>query len=134
MQSDYGLPYFRSDSLNSLEFRSRAAIKFESVFFNMNKFLGFRFAPFVSAQFFLLKPTINPNNISDGYSAFGGGVRTRNENLVFGTLELRGFYFPRVSSAGMSRWKIVFTSNLRFKYNSSLVHKPDFVGLNYINY
>lgn len=131
LQSDYGLPYFRSDSLNILEFTSRAAIKFESVFFNMNKFLGFRFAPFVSVQFFLLKPTVNPNNISDGYTAVGGGIRTRNENLVFGTLELRGFYFPRVSSTEMSKWKIVFTSNLRFKYNSTLIHKPDFVGLNY---
>lgn len=131
LQSDYGLPYFRSDSLNNLEFKSRATVKLESVFFNLNKILGFRFAPFVFGQFFLLKPVINPNNKSEGYSALGGGVRTRNENLVFGTLELRAFYFPRVSSPEMSRWKIVFTSNLRFKYNSTLVNRPDFVGLNY---
>ncbi|MFT3911557.1 MAG: hypothetical protein QM737_19185 [Ferruginibacter sp.] len=131
LQSDFGLPYFRSDSLNILEFSSRAALKVETVFFNMHRFLGFRFAPFIFTQFFLLQPTVNPNKRSDGYSAFGGGVRARNENLVFGTLELRGFYFPRISAAEMSRWKIVFTSNLRFKYNSSFVNKPDFVGLNY---
>lgn len=133
LQSDYGLPYFRSDSLNTLEYSFRMALKLESVFYNMRKIAGFRLAPFVSAQFFLVKPTMNPGNVQQGFTALGGGIRTRNENLVFGTLELRAFYFPRISSPEMQRWKIIFTSNLRFKYNSSLVRKPDFVNINYSN-
>jgi hypothetical protein len=131
LQSDFGLPYFKSDSLNILEANSRATIKLESVFFNLHKFLGFRFAPFIFAQFSFLRPLYNnPSNNTDGYTSVGGGVRTRNENLVLGTVELRGFYFPRVSTNQMSRWKIQFNANLRFKYNSTLVSPPNFVGVN----
>ncbi len=130
LQSEFGLPYFRSDSLNYLEASSRITLKLESVFFNLRKFLGFRFAPFISTEVAFLKPVNIPGNKTDAYWALGGGVRTRNENLVFGTIELRGFYFPRVSTSEMSRWKLVFTSNLKFKYNSVLVTRPDFIELN----
>ena len=129
LQSDFGLPYFRSDSLY-VEADSRATLKVESVFFNLHKFLGFRFAPFVFTELSYLKPVINPMHTTNKYTAFGGGIRTRNENLVLGTVELRGFYFPRVTVASMSKWKIEFTANLKFKYNSAFVKKPDFVIAN----
>jgi hypothetical protein len=131
LTNEFGIPYFRADSLNILEFNSRATFKLESVFFNLHKFLGFRFAPFLFAQVSFLKPVINPNNKTDNYGAFGAGIRTRNENLVLGTLELRGFYFPRLSTAEMARWKIVITTNLRSKYNAVLIERPDFSQVNY---
>ena len=130
LQSDFGLPYFRTDSLNFLEAVSRATFKFESVFFNLNKYLGFRFAPFIFTEVSFLKPVVNPTNKTDQYTSLGAGIRTRNENLVLGTIELRAYYFPQVVTIGMSRWKFAFTSNLRFKYNSTLVSKPDIVGVN----
>lgn len=131
LTNDFGIPYFRADSLNILEFNSRATFKLESVFFNMHKFLGFRFAPFLFTQISLLQPTVNPGNKTENYGAFGAGVRTKNENLVIGTLELRGFYFPKLSTAQMSRWKIVITTNLRPKYNAVLLKRPDFSQVNY---
>ena len=63
------------------------------------------------------------------YSAIGAGVRTRNENLVFGTIELRGFYFPR-TTLHMSSFKVEINTNIRFKYNSTFIRRPDFVLTN----
>jgi hypothetical protein len=65
----------------------------------------------------------------DIYSAVGAGSRIRNENLVFGTVELKGFYFPR-TNLQLSPWNISITTNLKFKYNSNLLNKPDFVQVN----
>jgi hypothetical protein len=130
LQSEFGLPYFRSDSLNYLEATERATFKLETVFFNMRRYLGFRFAPFISTEVSFLKPVNSTTGKQDAYWALGGGMRTRNENLIFGTIELRCFYFPRVSTTDMAKWKVVLTSNLRYKYNSTLVQKPDIVQLN----
>jgi hypothetical protein len=107
----------------------RTTLKLESVFFNTNKLLGFRFAPFVFTDFSFLRPLGASFSKTTGYSALGGGVRTRNENLVFGTLELRGYYFPRVEP-GFDNWKVEFSTNIRFKYNSNFIRRPDFVIFN----
>ena len=123
LESNYGLPYFR----NNRDFSDiRSTIKFESVFYNLKKFFGFRFAPFVFSDLTLLKPLNKSVELTKGFTAVGGGLRTRNENLVFGTVELRGYVFPRVYE-GMRGWKIEVNTNIRFKYNSSFIRKPDFI-------
>ena len=129
LTSDFGLPYFNTDSTDIILADTRATIKFESVFFNLRKFLGFRFAPFAFTEFSFVKPIGKPANNTNGYSAVGGGIRTRNENLIFGTIELRGYYFPRITNA-MSHWKVELSTNIKFKYNSSFIKKPDFVQAN----
>ncbi len=123
LNSDFGLPYFSNGVLNS-DFR--ATIKAESVFYNTTKVLGFRFAPFVFGDAILLKPSKNNFQHSDIFTAIGGGVRTRNENLVFGTVELKGYYFPRVNGQ-MKGWKVELNSNIRFKFISRFISRPDFV-------
>ncbi len=129
LQSEFGLPYFRTDSVNTIEARSRATVKLESVFFNLRKFFGFRFAPFAFTEFSFLAPINNMGKKTTTFSAIGGGVRTRNENLIFGTIEVRGFYFPRVTK-GLEPWKVELSLNLKFRYNSSFIKKPDFVKTN----
>ena len=123
LNSDFGLPYFGNGVLNS---DLRATVKAESVFYNTTKVLGFRFAPFVFGDAILLKPSKDNLQHSDIFTAIGGGIRTRNENLVFGTVELRGFYFPRVNGQ-MKGWKIEINSNIRFKFKSRFISRPDFV-------
>jgi len=123
LKSEYGLPYFRFDTTES---DVRATVKLESVFFNLLRILGFRFAPFAFADFSFLKPLDASIKGTNGYSALGGGVRTRNENLVFGTIELRGYYFPRVVD-GMKNWKVDVSTKVIFKYNSTFIRRPDFV-------
>lgn len=126
LRSVFGLPYVRNLTGPAEE---RTTLKLESVFFNTNKLLGFRFAPFVFTDFSFLRPLGASFSKTAGYSALGGGVRTRNENLVFGTLELRGYYFPRVEP-GFDNWKVEFSTNIRFKYNSNFIRRPDFVIFN----
>ena len=92
----------------------------------MQKFWGFRLAPFLFADMSMLTPTNRPFAKTDLYSEVGAGIRTRNENLTFGTIELRGFYFPR-AFPGMKNYRIELGTNIRFKYNSTFIRKPDFV-------
>jgi hypothetical protein len=126
LNSIYGLPYFNPENINA---DLRSTIKLESVFYNTKKILGFRFAPFVFTDASLLKPVKQQLNKSDLFTAIGGGVRTRNENLVFGTIELKGYYFPR-TNGDMKNWRVELNTNVRFKYISSFIRRPDFVIAN----
>lgn len=126
LESSFGLPYFRNSADVADE---RATARFESVFYNTNTLLGFRFAPFLFTDASLLRPLDQPLSQTKGYTAIGGGFRTRNENLVFGTIELRGYYFPRVYP-GMPAWKIALSSNIRFRYNSTFIRRPDIISTN----
>lgn len=126
LNSVYGLPYFNPENINS---DLRTTVKVESVYYNTTKFLGFRLAPFVFTDFSLVKPIRQNLNKSDLYTAIGGGVRTRNENLVFGTIELKGYYFPR-TNGDMRGWKVELNTNIRFKFISSFIKRPDVVIAN----
>ncbi len=122
LNSTFGLPFFGYPGPSDL----RTTAKAEAVFFNMRKFWGFRLAPFVFADVSVLTPTNQGLAKSALYSDLGIGVRTRNENLTFGTMELRGYYFPK-TLPGMKNYRIEFGTNIRFKYISSFIRKPDFV-------
>jgi hypothetical protein len=126
LNSDYGFRYFNNGSINA---DLRVTLKTESVFYNTRKLLGFRFAPFIFGDIILLKPTKLGINKIDLYSAVGGGIRTRNENLVFGTIELKGYYFPRVNG-DMRGWKVELKSEIRFRYISSFISRPNFIIAN----
>ncbi len=126
ISSIYGLPGTNNKSIKAA---TRITGNFENVFYNNWKFFGFSFAPFGFTNITYLRNS--GSSISDGdiYTSFGAGVRTRNENLVFGTMELRAYYYPR-SVANMHIWNIVFSTALKYKYNSQLVNKPDFAVVN----
>lgn len=126
LEAEHGLPYYRN---GVIEGRARATARAEAAFFQMRRYLGFRFAPFIFTDISLMQPMNEPLKNSNGYSAIGGGVRTRNENLVFGTIELRGFFFPR-KTEGVKNWKVELTTKLRFKYSSDFIRRPDFVVSN----
>ena len=126
LKSEFGLPYFNNDNIYA---DLRVTSKFETVFYNLRKFWGFRFAPFAFGDVCLIKPVNQPLNKSSLFSALGAGVRTRNENLIFGTIELKCFYFPKVVQ-GMGNWQVQVGSNIRFKYNSIFIKKPDFIVAN----
>jgi len=126
LNSNYGLPYMNNEYI---EADLRVTGKMETVFYNTRKVLGFRFAPFAFADASLLKPTRQKLAKSDLFSSIGGGLRTRNENLVFGTVELKAHYFPR-TNGNMNVWKIELNSNIRFKYNSGFIRRPDFIMAN----
>lgn len=126
LKSQYGLDYFQNGTVQS---DLRFTLKGEAVFYNMQKVAGFRFAPFAFGDITVLKQLKMGLNKSDFYSAIGGGIRTRNENLVFGTIELKGYYFPRTTE-GMRNWKVELNSNIRFSYLSNFIRRPDFIIAN----
>lgn len=108
---------------------NRIAVRTESVFFSPWNFINFRFAPFVFANAALF--TIEGDKFSDSkiFSSIGAGIRTRNEALIFGTLELKGYYFPRKNFANES-FRVEFNTNIRFRYNRQFIKRPEFVQIN----
>lgn len=125
INNEFGLQYFRADSLWGTK---RFNIHTETIAFTPWKLLGFRFAPFAFGQMAMISS--NEGSIFDKpYFGFGGGVRTRNENLIFGTVELRVIYYPRTVE-DISSFNVRVTSNLRIKYTGSFVRAPGFVRYN----
>ena len=62
------------------------------------------------------------------FPAVGGGVRTRNENLIFGTIEARFTWLPR-TLYGVNNFTLRLSSNLRLKFTGSFVDPPWFAAL-----
>lgn len=126
LSSIYGLPNVNNTGTFA---SSRYTFNEECVFYNTWKLVGFRFAPFVFANISFLNSGKSIFLNSDGYAAIGTGVRTRNENLIFGTIELKTYYYPRIVGV-MSHWNITINSDIRFRYVTQLIRKPDFVQIN----
>jgi hypothetical protein len=124
LQSDFGLPYYRNGNVAGV---FRSTVKVESVFFNMHKFWGFRFAPFVFAGVSFITPKGESFGKTNGYTALGGGFRTRNENLVLGTIEIKAYVFTRKTYPEMKTLRLEASTNLKFKYRSTFIKRPDFV-------
>jgi hypothetical protein len=127
MESPYGFQGFKNNYVGGY---ARATVQGESVFFSPWRLFYFKFAPFVfsSATVFQFSSEAAATN-TRLYTAIGGGIRTRNESLIFGTIELRASYFPK-KDAFNNNYVIQLNTNLRFKYNENFVHRPEFVSIN----
>jgi hypothetical protein len=126
LESQYGLPEYQNIFLGG---DHRLTLKAETVMLNNWRIVNFRFAPFVFGNASLLTPVGEPLIKTKFYNSLGAGMRTRNESLVFGTLELRGFFFPNRNFDG-SYWRVEFNTNVRFKYNSNFIRRPQFIVVN----
>jgi hypothetical protein len=126
LNSKYALPEF---SYGPIGGSLRASVKAQSVFYSPWSLASFRFAPFVFSDAGLFTPYNTPVNTSNIYTIVGAGLRTRNESLIFGTLELKGYYFLK-KNVYNENWRIDISSDITFKYNSQLVRKPDFIQVN----
>lgn len=127
LESSYGLSDFHNNLRGGI---MRATVKGESVFFSPWNLFFFKFAPFVfgSATAFQY-PYETGYNTKRIYGSVGGGMRTRNESLVFGTIELRGSWFPK-KDAFNNNYLIQLNTNLRFKFNQQFIRRPEFVQMN----
>lgn len=121
-----GLRSFNSDLASG---NCRLALRSETFLFLEQKYFGFRMAPFAAADLAYLGRN---NSLTDDDGVFfgiGGGLRARNENLLFGTFEFRGIIIPR-KLAGDNRLKLSLAVNLQFRYNNNYVSKPDIAEMN----
>ena len=90
-EGDNGIMGFGS---NLLLGQKRLSVTVEPVVFTPWVFLGFRFVFFAYATFGMIGP--ENKSILDNYvySGYGLGIRIRNNNLVFNTLELSVGFYP----------------------------------------
>ncbi|QES87176.1 hypothetical protein [Rhizosphaericola mali] len=124
--SQYGLRNFGLDSTIGSR---RLTFHSETIAYTPKKIFGFLIAPFMAGDLSLLTPPKGNLQRTALYTGFGPGFRIRNENLVFGTIEVRSLYFPK-RVPGLNQFKIGMTANLRFRFNTNYVNKPDIVQLN----
>jgi hypothetical protein len=126
INSIYGIPQLTKERIKG---GTRISANWESIWYNSRSFYGFRQSLFAFANITYIRTVGEPIGTGDIFSSIGGGTRIRNENLIFGTVELKSFYFPR-TNLQLSPWNVSVTTNLKFKYNSNLISKPDFVQVN----
>jgi len=88
-----GFTGFRNDSVGG---RQRLAVNLESVLFSPVNLYGFRFAFFGFADMGFLFGTNEFARQGEILSSIGLGIRVRNDNLVFNTLQVRIGYFPHL--------------------------------------
>jgi hypothetical protein len=119
------IPGFRSDSLKA---SSRLALHAESILYTPWSILGFRFAPFSAVDLVSVScvQCLTNNNL---YWGISGGIRTRNENLIFGTIEMKFTYVPK-DQYGNSKFVFGFKQNLQIKNTGSFVRAPSIILYN----
>jgi hypothetical protein len=119
------IPGFSTDSLQADQ---RLALHLETILYSAWSILGFRMAPFTAID------VVNArceqcNFTNDTYLGFSAGLRTRNENLVFGTIEMKATYIPK-DEYGESKFVFGFKQNIRVKNASSFVRQPTLIRYN----
>jgi hypothetical protein len=126
--SQFGLPEYGNYRINSQPIGGalRTTVKAESVFFSPWSLVAFKFAPFVFSSVSIFSPYLSESRL---LTSVGGGIRTRNESFIFGTIELKGFYFPQKNFSKRS-FDFELSTNLIFKYNTQFIKKPDFIQVN----
>jgi hypothetical protein len=90
---DNGFSGFRNDSARGAQ---RLSLGIESVLFSPAYIYGFRFAFFAFADMSLLFGTNEFVRQGEFLSSIGIGIRIRNDNLVFNTLQIRLGYYPNL--------------------------------------
>lgn len=115
-------------STDSLYADKRLALHGETTLYTPGSLLGFRFAPFAALDVVWVDciSSVRPTDLLWGYSA---GIRTRNENLIFGTMEMKMTYIPE-DEYGRSKFVFGFRQNLRVKNTGSFVKAPSLVRYN----
>jgi hypothetical protein len=112
----------RGFSADSVRGDSKILLRVENVLYTPWILLGFRFAPFVGlSNARLACKTCAEANTS--VWAISGGFRTRNENLIFGTMELR-LTFALPTETTDSQFSFDFTQRLRTRNTRSFVRPP----------
>ncbi|NIJ53089.1 hypothetical protein [Dyadobacter arcticus] len=105
----------------------RLTLGTETVFFSDKSLLGFRIAYFVFADLGLVNGV---SSLWSGplYQGYGLGLRLRNENLTFNTLQLRVGYYPNIP-ANSSPWRFGVDGNVPLRLRDFDISAPSIVPL-----
>ncbi|HEX5169880.1 MAG TPA: hypothetical protein VFW11_11965 [Cyclobacteriaceae bacterium] len=119
------IPGFSTDSLKADQ---RLAVHFETILYSSWSILGFRMAPFTAIDMVNARCE-KCDFTNDTYFGFSAGLRTRNENLIFGTIEMKATYIPK-DEYGESKFVFGFKQNLRVKNTAVFVRQPTLIRYN----
>ena len=119
------IPGFSADSLDA---DKRLALHLETLLYSPWSLLGFRFAPFAAIDAAMVD-CISCNSPNDYFLGFSGGFRTRNENLIFGTMEVKLTYIPS-NEDGKPQFVFGFRQNIRVTNIGTFVRSPTLIFYN----
>jgi len=122
INNEYGLEHFGTDSVRGVQ---RVSISTETATYTRWQILGFKLGFFAFGQATMMTPPHTGAFNGDVYPAVGGGIRTRNENLIFGTIEARFTWYPR-TAYHVNNISLTLYSNLRVRFTGSFVQAPWF--------
>jgi hypothetical protein len=119
------IPGLRVEEVDATQ---RLSLGFEASLFTPWSLVGFRVAPFSSFYWAKLRCStcIDKNQNFTGISL---GARIRNENLIFGTMEIKGTFIPN-DDEGDSKFAFSFRKNLRFRKTDEYVTAPSLIIYN----
>jgi hypothetical protein len=119
------IPGFSSDSIAA---NKRLALHGETFAYTPWSLLGFRFAPFVAVDLVSIE-CLTCEQANKTYWGLSTGFRTRNENLIFGTIEVKMTYIPEEEN-GEPKFVFGFKQNLRVRNTGTFVKKPSLIQYN----
>ncbi|MEQ8424072.1 MAG: hypothetical protein RIA63_05130, partial [Cyclobacteriaceae bacterium] len=121
INGDNGIQGFRADSLSG---DSRLRLRMDAIVFTNWKLLGFNFA--IVPQIDLAFIAERNQEVLGGrfFQGLSLGLRTRNENLIFNTVEVRGYFYPTTVES-IDHYRVNVTASLRIKYPTALVRAPE---------
>jgi hypothetical protein len=122
INNEFGLSGFSTDSIRATQ---RISAGTETNLYTRWSILGFKIGFLGFAKATLMSPRQTGVWRGGFFPAFGGGIRTRNENLIFGTIEARFTWFPR-TLYDVNNITITVHSNLRVRFTGSFVQAPWF--------
>jgi hypothetical protein len=109
-----GFSGFRNDTVGGTQ---RLSFNIESVLFSPVNFYGFKFAFFGFTDFGFLFDTNEHVGSGDFLSSIGVGIRIRNDNMVFNTLQVRLGFFPNLPEYSRTKPVVVSGEQLLSPYN-----------------
>ena len=122
INNEFGLDHFNTDSVRGTQ---RISFGTESSLFTRWSILGFKIGFFAFGRSTYVTPQQTGVFSGGFFPALGGGIRTRNENLIFGTIECRFSWFPR-TLYDVNNISLTVSSNLRVRFTGSFVQPPWF--------
>ncbi|MCM1150726.1 MAG: hypothetical protein NC209_01925 [Alistipes sp.] len=128
--NDESIRFTHRDGLQALDERAlgtnRMVLDTETVVFTPWQPLGFRIAFFGFADFGLIGYAPNPFR-NDFFASLGGGIRIKNERLIFNTIQIRlGVAFGKNGLAGSEYFRLSNSTRLeQYRYRPS---QPEVIG------
>ena len=91
------------------------------------KIYGFRFAFFASGEFATVGSTQKLITNNKLYSGIGGGLKVRNENLIFKMMQFKAYYYP-YAPIGMQNYFFELSTSFEMRITKLQLHTPSFVS------